>query len=144
MRRQRLILWPPRPEREGNAVVNDDLTNGEYLWLWMRRLDHTRASAAKLFGVPPKTITAWTRDRPAPGGATAPAMEVAQIWDHECISIARRRRGWSLREAARRMGMSHVTLINRERGGGEVGALIAWWEGEGWPPATGEGEVRRG
>lgn len=50
----------------------------------------------------------------------------------ELCFLARKRMGWGVREASEKIGISHVTLIKRERSRGEVEALKEFWEAHGW------------
>lgn len=121
--------------------MKTDMTSGERLWIYMRRFDMTNAFVAYYFGVPEAMVTDWLHDRPtAPAWWLPPAVMLkGGLMSHERLALARRRRGWTLREMARRLGMSHVTLIRRERGIGPLQPLLDWWEREGWPEAAGGG-----
>jgi transposase len=98
------------------------LTGGERLWVWMRRVGMRTEDAARYWGVREEVVTDWLKDR-APLPVPLP-VAVRVLRDGERLALWRRREGITLREAARRAGVSHVTLIRRERGHGDAEALL--------------------
>lgn len=108
------------------------LTKGERLWLWGRRWGKDNAGIGETYGASAKVVSHWLHTLDDEDVPEVALKEPIQKW--ELIAIARRRQGWSIREMARRLGVSHVTLINRERGGGDWMEVWMWWRAKGWPP----------
>lgn len=84
-----------------------------------------------MVGVPVDTWREWETQ----GGETLPrevGTGLGKVEKWEMMTLWRRRARWSIKEAAQRMGISHVTLIARERGEGEWEETYAWWEQNGW------------
>lgn len=110
------------------------LSKGERFWLNRRRLGKTQFQASKLYKVSEDKITAWENERDA---ESCPHVVLhAKLTTGEALALARRRKGWDIRQAARKMRVSHVTLIKWEddRNSTQEQAL-QWWDKQGWPLA---------
>ena len=115
------------------------LTKGERLWLWGRRWRKNSTAIAEFYSVTTTQVGKWIRamkdDKDIPEVAlTEPIKE----W--EILAIARRRVGISIDRLAAKQGISHVTLISRERGKGNWRASWRWWKGKLPPPPITEGK----
>lgn len=111
------------------------LTKGERLWLWGRRLGKSREQVALIYGVPPATISRWMLW--AEDDGEIPEVALADpIRGWEMMAVARRRMKISITALAAEQGISHVTLIKREKGQGDWRASWDWWTGK-IPPAIG-------
>ena len=106
-------------------MLNRDLTRrtaGEELWCRRRKAGLGQARAAKRLGVGRTTLQAAEADattlKRALAARFAPGLP-------ELLALARQRSGWGLRGAARRAGISHVTLLLWEREADR--RLIAFW-----------------
>lgn len=97
------------------------LTPAERLWLWRRLAGLTQAAAAGRLRVP---LRSYQRAEAGNTGCIAPPRAPRPSPGDLC-ALARRRSGLSLREAARRLGVSHVTLLARE-GRGDQQLVLAW------------------
>lgn len=91
------------------------LTAGEHLSIMRRRLGWTQPQAARACGVSLIRWQRWENDvsHTVPPGlvlaaqVTVPhAGELARVW--------RRRLGWTVRDAGRRLGWSHLRVIRAE------------------------------
>lgn len=103
----------------------DELTTGERFWLWRRRANINRAQAAAQYGVGVKQITDWEHDR----REDTPEVPLkASLSDGEHATIQRRRSDLTIREAARMMGISHVTLINKEYDRTTADDVVRFWD----------------
>lgn len=105
----------------------ENLSPGERFWIWQRRHGVSRDAAAKSYAVKPQTVTDWTRDR-KPDVPEVPLK--AELTPGEISSLYRRRAELGVRAAARLIGISHVTLIAREKdiGPSALSDVIPWWE----------------
>lgn len=111
------------------------LNKGERLWIWGRRLGKSREALARIYGVPAATITKWFRF--TEDDAEIPEVALQEpIHNWEMMAVARRRKGISITALAAEQGISHVTLIRREKGQGDWLASWDWWVGR-IPPAIG-------
>lgn len=106
-----------------------DLTPGERLWVWRRREGMRSEVLAKRLGVGPKVITAWERGERGEDVPDVTLEEPLRIGEQ--LALVRRRKGWSIRITAMKMGTSHVTIIRLERGGGDVEGAVEFWRKEG-------------
>jgi hypothetical protein len=102
------------------------LTRGEGWWLMRRRCALTCTVMAADLKISEDRLRRWEHDREAaPMPAMCGIMRVPVSEAEWCV-IERRRRGWTLPEAARRIGISRQTL----------------WKAE-WGRTSGVGAVRR-
>jgi len=109
-------------------ALNKDLTKrtpGEELWLWRQALGYSGIKAADYMGIGRNRYWSMEADRidaafKYRGDATVELL----------FKLARRRTGWGLRETARRVGVSHVTLLTWERMGDQT--LMDWWVSRGF------------
>ena len=115
-----------------------ELTAGERLWLFRRRMGKTLQRQAEAYGVSQWRYTEWEHDRPT--GEPQPWVRVDPLNVGEQCALARRRSGWPLRRVARESGLSHVTVLKWEREEAETvgNPLWEWWElTRGWPRRIG-------
>lgn len=114
-----------------NARVNRDLnkqTKGEQLWVWRKFSHMTGIEAAKY----------WSIGRNAYWNNEADLQDDIPQWvfvselrsDGLLFKLARRRMGWGLEETARRVGVSHQTLLSWEETARPC--LREWWEKKGF------------
>ena len=99
----------------------------------MRRRGVDAGVVARERGVSVNTVSAWlngTREEDCP----EIVMERAPTMWEACY-IARKRRGWSEKYLAGRVGVTHLVLRDMERGVGPWWALKDWWDYQGWPLA---------
>jgi hypothetical protein len=96
------------------------LTRGEGWWLLRRRMSMTCAGMAHRQAISEDRLRRWEYDREA---APMPARASGPLTPGEWCALQRRRRGWTLVEAARRIGVSRQTLWKAEWGrtGGVAG-----------------------
>lgn len=108
------------------------LSKGERFWLNRRRLNKTQAQASRLYKVSEDRITAWENERNID---SCPHVVLhAKLTTGEMLALARRRKEWDIREAAKKMGVSHVTVIKWEDDRNSTQAeALAWWTQHGWP-----------
>lgn len=118
-----------------STKVNKNLkkrTIGEDLWLIRQSRGLKQGEMAAEYGVCETNYTRMELDKMLPTEAICPdkdaMMKIATL--PLLLALARRRARWTLLYAAKRIGMSHVTLLLRERSG-DAG-LKAWWNKEGW------------
>jgi hypothetical protein len=97
------------------------LTRGEGWWLLRRRVNLTCAAMAQLQDISEDRLRRWEYDRvaaPMPTELVQSGLMGARLRDAvtpgEWCALQRRRRGWTLPEAARRMGISRQTLWKAE------------------------------
>ena len=84
------------------------LTRGEERWLRRLRAGLSQAQLARVLGAS-RSARGRAEADPAPGTAGL------RLDPAERLRLARRRSGCGLRETARRVGVSHVTLLRWER-----------------------------
>lgn len=115
-------------------IKYSELTKGERFWLMRRRSDENADQTARRLGVSEDKISAWENGRDqerCPTVALHPKLSVG-----EALAIARRRKGWAITAAARRMKTSHVTLIKWENDRNATqDRAVAFWDRKGWPVA---------
>lgn len=85
-------------------------TRGEQLWLWRRRFKLTQASAARSLLISEYIYHESENDR----SGKAPARSIRPTPGELC-ALARRRHGLGLLGTARLLGLTHVTMLARER-----------------------------
>jgi DNA-binding transcriptional regulator YiaG len=100
------------------------LTLPETIWLTRRRLGLTQVAFAARLGATVHEVYDWERGAKVPDHLAWPVVVPTPL---EWAVVLRRRSGLGLKEVARRMGVSHVTLLKRERGEGRVSELMRWW-----------------
>jgi DNA-binding XRE family transcriptional regulator len=93
------------------------LTKGEWFTLWRRRNNLTQVAAAAEFGVTEDVVRAWEHDTPPVKRPVPNVLRDLKLKPGEVLWIERRRAGLTLKQAAKRDGVSHVTRIKRERAG---------------------------
>jgi transcriptional regulator with XRE-family HTH domain len=98
------------------------LTRGESLELWLRATGTSKGQYARAEGVSPNVVTNWINDRVVGPTKHVKLRHADRLW------LFRRRAGWTIREMARRYGVSHVSVIRWERGQGRWERGIRWWE----------------
>ncbi len=107
------------------------LTMGERLYLLRRRMKLTQEEAAYQWIGPGewREINAMERGKKPISHDLIRTLELRwfrpEPW--ELLQIWRRREGWTIREAARHMRLSHITLIARERGEWSWRETERWW-----------------
>lgn len=101
-------------------------TRAERLWIYMRREDLRAKDIAREYDVTINRVSEWLNSSGEEIPPNFPWNGHLEPWEE--MSIWRRREGWGIREAGRRMGVSHVTLLKRERGDGEWSETYDWWE----------------
>ena len=114
------------------------LTKGERLWIWGRRWGKRREDLAAIYSVSGATISTWFKGF-AHNDSEVPEValkEPIQKW--EMMAVARRRMGISITALAAQQGISHVTLIRRERGEGNWRVSWDWWTGKVPAPIGGK------
>lgn len=100
-------------------------TRAEKVFLWRRRRGLTQPEAAAQWGVPTEEWRGWEVEG---GGAPHQVVEgQPRVEPWEKMALWRRRHGWSVKTAATIMGISHVTLIDREYGKGPWRETYQWW-----------------
>lgn len=99
------------------------LTGGERLWLWRRRLGLNQRDMGARLGVGEEIYLLAEKDRPGFAASalrrSAPIPPLGPTTLPEALRLARRRSGKGSREAANSLGFSHVTLLAAERSGDE-------------------------
>ncbi len=106
------------------------LTKGERLWLWGRRWSKSREEMAEVYGVDLATISSWYWIGSDDDSVVPEVALKEPIYKWELMAVARRRLGISISGLAKEQGISHVTLIRRERGQGDWMASWDWWYGK--------------
>lgn len=91
------------------------LTRGEGWWLMRRREALTQAAMAEALAISEDRLRAWEKDRAASPMPSRCGRMREPLTSGELIALERRRRGWTLPEAARRLRVSRVTLWKAER-----------------------------
>lgn len=113
------------------------LSKGERLWIWGRRLGKSREDLATIYDVEPAQITQWFRFTEDDAGIPEVALK-EPIHGWEMMAVARRRMGVTIDDLAEQQGISHVTLIRREKGDGDWRESWSWWVGKVPPPIGGK------
>jgi len=109
-------------------------TKGEQLWLWRMSRDLSQAQAAARLGLTPKQI--WKMEADVKEYDVANKLRVPRTRGDEpptlalLCRLARRRHGEGLYGTARLLGISHMTLLQRESRADP--GLVATWEGLGY------------
>ena len=99
-------------------------TPGEELWCRRRAAGLTTAQAAALLGVGRRKLCQLQRATdPLKTALPPPGMP-------QLLALARRRQGWTLRQTAERLKISHVTLLRREAKADPD--IIAFWVKRGF------------
>lgn len=101
-------------------------TKGEKLWLWRQANDLSQAEAAAKLGLTPKQV--WKMEADLKDYEIEPTNVTADLG--LLCRLARRRHGVGLYQTARLLGISHMTLLQREQQGHP--ALAAAWKGLGY------------
>lgn len=108
------------------------VTTAEALWIWRRRAELTQRQAANQLGIPFKTY--WNIEAGRMEYTLPPDIYQQRnfLSEDERCAIARRRCQFffTIRELAKRFGISHVTLIAWERDGDP--RLMKAWKAEGF------------
>lgn len=110
--------------------MNKDLTThtpGERLWLWRKQENVTGHEAAANLGVGRNAF--WDAEK---GRRALPAQvpRIRALTLPLLLQLARKRAGWGLAGTARRLKVTHPTLLDWEREG--LPELQAWWERRGF------------
>lgn len=107
-----------------------NLTPGERFLLWRRRRGITRAKAAKHYGSTARRVREWEFDR---GNLPPPRVELlpAQLSPAEMCFFWRRRARLEAFEVGQIIGVTGKTILQRERGMGDVHALYNYWRARG-------------
>ncbi len=117
--------------RKGKGLCRDlgKRTPGEELWCRRRWTGLTGLQAAEVLGVGRTAL--WLAEQDA-GTAEAYLLRMrhAVIRLPQLLALARRRQGWGLLGTAKRVGVSHTTLLIREKAGDP--GLMEFWVGEGF------------
>ena len=115
-------------------IKYNELTKSERFWLARRRSDERADECARRLKVSEDMISHWENGRKLD---TIPNVVLHnKLTIGEALAIARRRKGWSIQDCARRMRASHVTLIKWEGDRNSTQArAVAFWDRKGWPVA---------
>ena len=113
-------------------IKYSDLTKGERFWLARRRSDENTDQCSRRLKVSEDKISAWENGRDV---ENCPSVVLhARLSIGEALAFARRRKGWKIKETARRMRVSHVTLIKWEKDRNSTqDQAVAFWDRKGWP-----------
>lgn len=115
--------------------MNYDLnvrTRGEELWLWRRSRGLTAATGAERVGVGRTTMWKMEADQMS-APIQHPRWGLARVRRPPLcllLALARRRAGLGLYRTAKRAGISHVSLLERERSGSPE--LVTFWKDWGF------------
>lgn len=101
------------------------ITRAERLWIYMRRKDLRAEDVAEHYGVTVNRVSEWLNSDGEDIPPDFPWDGHLEPWEQ--MAIWRRRKGWTIHEAGARVGVSHVTLLKRERGGGNWEETYNWW-----------------
>ena len=100
-------------------------------------MNKSREDLATIYDVDPSQITQWFRF--TEDDAEIPEVALTEpIHGWEMMAVARRRMGVTIDDLAEQQGISHVTLIRREKGSGDWRESWAWWTGKVPPPIGGK------
>lgn len=128
--------------------LRNSMTKGERLWLWRQTRGLSQAEAAAKLGLTPKQY--WKAEADLKEYHLAESLPKRKCRypkdcnapDCPCLGngkspdlgllcrLARRRHGEGLHGTARLLGISHMTLLQRESGADP--ALVAAWKGLGY------------
>ena len=108
-----------------DAVVTTELRLHERVYLWRRKHHLRQPEAADRAGVSKYQWRMWETGEE--DGVPSKFVWTGQLQGHQWLEIWRRRVGWSVTECAAMMGISHVTLLEREAGYGRWGDTYQWW-----------------
>lgn len=113
-------------------IIYKQLTKGERFWLMRRRTQMRTDKAARNYKCTEDRICGWEAGKDSagcPDVVLAPKLTIG-----ESLSIARRRKGWTLHATAAKMKTSHVTLIKWEGDRNSTqDRAVAFWDRKGWP-----------
>jgi transcriptional regulator with XRE-family HTH domain len=104
-----------------------DLTPGEAFHLQRRRAGRTQQQAAEDHGVSTKRVGAWEADE----REDCPEVSLGNVTSAEWCIIQRTRRGVTVRQLAKELGLSPAWISRAENGTTNVHnlqALVAHWE----------------
>lgn len=93
------------------------LSKGEKAYLVRRRSNRLATEVAAEYGVGPDVVTDWERNRRTHD--VPPARLRGGLRPGEALVILRRRRGFTVYQAARRAGVARSTWMGWERGRGD-------------------------
>ncbi len=111
-----------------------ELSRSERFLLNRRRLGFTNKQYTEKYKVTKNQLTSWENGRNTdtiPDVILHPKMTMG-----EALFIARRRRSWGIREAAKIIGVSHVTYLEYEKDRASENVIrlpIKFWNKRGWP-----------
>lgn len=120
-------------------MVNRSLgrrTAGEDHWLFRRKTKMTQARIASIFNISERRYNLWETDRETPIIYRYPDPSMGDL-----CALARRRQGWKLRRAAKKFGVTHVTLLRWEEASDPY--LVAGWRSLGYRFPAAAGRVNR-
>jgi transcriptional regulator with XRE-family HTH domain len=106
-----------------------ELTNGETIHIVRRRASMSQKELADKHEVSQPAISKWETGKT---NAEAIAPLDPPLADCERAHILRRRLRWTIKSVARRMSLSHVTILRMEAGERDCGALLKYLENEIW------------
>ncbi len=111
-----------------------ELNKSERFALNRRRLGITGTKYGKKFGFTKNQVSGWERGKEIE--TIPPVVLHPKVSPGESLFLARRRKNFTVREMAGKMGVSHVTYIGWEgdRLSKESQArAIEYWNKKGWP-----------
>lgn len=104
-------------------MLEEDLTNGEKLFLKRRRAGKRRWEYARQYGVSRYTYHAWEKDV----GDVPIVPTLNGIDQPEHFTILRKRAGLNQTDLAERMGISRSWLYKMEHGKAPLDQAIEFW-----------------
>lgn len=113
--------------------MNVDLTNGERLWLWRKRLGLTPREAAARRGV---NVLHWSDSEHDVSTHVKVPLD-SDATDAELLRVLRRRSCERRHVLAERLGVSHVTWLKWERSTPPDPRLVAFWDSYDWEKKPG-------
>lgn len=108
-------------------MLEEDLTTGEKLYLLRRRSGVRLRKFAAEWSLTPGQWLEAERDR-ATFGDTFRGLTIGGLrGPHEYYVTLRRRKGWSVKDLAQRMGLSPSRLVDMEAGRLSIARLTDFW-----------------
>jgi transcriptional regulator with XRE-family HTH domain len=107
-----------------------DLTRGERVRTFRRRNEITQESFAARYNVPTKYVSEWERgDR----DDIPHIPSLGKLTPGEACYTARQRSGMTVKQVAKLLGVSRITLLKMEADRtGTTGDLVAFWSARSW------------
>lgn len=103
-----------------------DLTTGERLIIARRRNDETQQAAAKRLGMPLGPYKLAEKDTPSKSWRV-PIPSLDKLQPHEVCRLLRVRKGLTLDDLSRRMGVSKWWICLMEQGKAPTATLLEYW-----------------